>query len=319
MTTTLRSHWGGCPPSLGFLASLLLVVAPPSPAAAQESPTRAPDPRVVHRCMDVEAGPWSPAPRNDGGPEVPTRPPDESADSVLYALPPRMVFTADGPPPRGDGFVIEIPADALPTPHPYRTWRREGDALLVSFSTGFAGVHGRLLPADGGWAGTVSNSSDVAGRLRYRRDVRFRVVECASPPPVPASADRPLLRRVELAGGASLALGEPIPSGLRSRPQGASGLHVDEPVAGTLAGAEAVTVRLARGGVVAEIRLRYPEPFDVEALWSRLEAEYGPGERGDGRFPGRMWTNRTTTVLGTPSHGERLQARLLLIDPRHPR
>lgn len=268
-------------------------------------------------CLDVALGPWAPVSDPSGYPTRPVPSPDVVPDSMVYAFPPRIRLTDEPVGSRWPGHLVEVPAGSLPTLHAWRSWLVADGTLTLVLSTGFSGVQVVAVPEGNGWRGTLETRSDVAGLLRYRRPVLLREADCDSPPPVPASADRVLLRSVELASGAVLRLGAPVPEGLTTEPRHAGVLRVVATTTGLLAGADTILIEGDGAHRVSMIQMVLSGDADIDALIQTLEARIGPGEPGRGN--GMSWQNRTTSVYVTAGTSMFPHHRVILIDPRYRR
>jgi hypothetical protein len=260
------------------------------------------------RCYDVEVGAWSPIDEALVGPELRVSPPSDTATSTTHAIPPRLRLdrlSQEVPALREGWSELTIPEESQQTRHRFRQWRETGDTLHFILSTGFAGIDARLLREGSDWRGSARTSSDQIGILLHERPILLRAVSCARPPPIPASADPPLPRRVELADGNVIELGVSVPDGLATLPRPSGALTIAAEVIGRFAGADTLVAMVGPRGTVALIELRYPRSFDLDALLARLEAEYGARR-----------TNRTTEIFALPSVRTSLP-RLRLTDPRH--
>lgn len=253
-------------------------------------------------CYEVSTGAWTvvDSTRVDDGPAAP---PDRRGDSLSYVFPVRVRLDSAAHEGTPGGRVMTVPDEVLQVPHRYHWWRVSGDTLQLVLSTGYAGLMTRLLPDDTAWAGSAVTWSDGGGRPLFSRSVRLDPASCSSPAPVPASADRPLPRQIELATGALLAVGRSVPSGTRTSDGLYGNLLVEEATAGAWAGADSVFVRLSPDSLVRRIDVRYPPDHDLQALATMLEGEFGPARRSESRFllnePRRSWrwSNRTTDVV----------------------
>lgn len=264
-------------------------------------------------CFDVTVGRWAPI----QGSHVVSQlerpgPPNSRPDSVSYMIPSRIQLTRRPAVRAGDDmYRIEVPETTLPTPHAFQSWRLRSDTLVLGFSTGFTGTESRLARDGAGWSGSMETFTDVHGVLRYRSTVRLEPIDCSAAPTVPASSDPPVLRRIELATGGSLALGEPVPEGVRLNPRRTGAWTAAVEAAGILAGHDTVVVRLDVERVVHHIELRYPRGYDLTPLADSLTDSYPAGQ---GTRTGISWTNRTTRMwidlTGRP--------RLVILDPRYP-
>lgn len=117
-------------------------------------------------------------------------------------------------------------------------------------------------------------------------------------------------QQLELVGGESLELGEPLPDGVLTEPRSSRWLTALAEPAGPFAGGDTVLVEVGwRSGRVANIEVRFPPDFDVSNLVATLEEAFGPGAEAIGT----AWRNRTTRVWVSPG-GALPRARLT--DPR---
>ena len=263
-------------------------------------------------CYDLVGGGWSQV-RAAELAGVPTSAPDVSSDSLMFALPvrvrleERLTSSSDLSALR----VMSIPPEALQVPHHFLAWRTAADTLVLVTSTGNGGTMTHLLPSQGGWSGTATTLEHTEARPIFRRPVQASRVNCESPPPFPASDGLQLPRTVELASGALLSLGEPLPGAPTPVARSAMGILVADEPAGVWAGAEAAWVNLGRDSLIWAIRLRYPAGTRLGVMLDTLAAQYDLGARPtDGA--GGYWTNRTTT-FSVPSNDP---PRVHLEDPR---
>lgn len=250
---------------------------------------------------------------------VPALPPDASADSAVYAVPPRIELSdepAGFPRPDGRHWTAEAPEGSLPTGHRFQLWSVQGDELRLVYSTGYAGLTGIFTPRDPtSWKGALRTFSDEEGTQRYQRDASLFRVSCDSPPPYPASVLADLPRSVELSGGARLTLGEPPPRGIATRRRPSGALGVDATTAGVFAGSDSVAFALEpRGSRVAVLQVIFPPPARADGLISRLAATLGAPDPNTS-VPGGWWHSRVTelSVIPRPEGG----FRVLLLDPRY--
>lgn len=269
-------------------------------------------------CLDAEVGPWYPVEETRGRPDLQAPPPDTYGDSLIYSVPPRMRLTGHQASRPRSAYVVEIPDNSLQTPHSHRTWRVNGDSLVLSFSTGMAGVTVRSVRVDQGWTGTLRTGSDVSGMLRYAREIQLIPTDCESPPPTHASEDSRLPRGVELETGERLQLAILLPSTVRTQERRSGALTVLAQPIGRFVAADSLIVRVNSAGVVTQIELRYPYTFGVDDLIRSFETEFGGGERHP-RLTGVSWYNRSTTVHVYPASVEGRRHRVMMIDPRQRR
>lgn len=247
-------------------------------------------------CFDVSLGSWSPIEGSHTVPDAPLPgPPDTSPDSTSLTLPSRIELSAAPSVRPMEGLTrVLVPSNTLPTPHAFQSWTFRADTLIVAFSTGFTGTRSRLTELGLSWSGVTETFSDQHGYLRYRRPIRLDPVSCDAAPRQPASLDPPLLRRVDLASGQTLALHEPLPPGVDLHPRRTGAWTADVAVSGFLAGHDTVVVRLDDGRVVHHIELRYPEGFDIGPIAERLRGAFPSAEPYRSSL---RWLNRTTSVI----------------------
>lgn len=259
--------------------------APPVPVVAQLAGT----------CLDVvEMGPWVPVESTRAGENFRGGPPAEDNYNKAFPVRIRIVDDTMG---TGEWSRFEIPEDAQQTPHSRRGWSFSEDTLRLYLSDGFHGVRAHLLRNGDGWAGTLRTHSDDGRTRLYERDLALGPVSCDSPPPISADEDPPLLRTLELVGGESLELGEPLPESVLTEPRPSRWLTILAEPAGRFAGGDTVLVEVGwRSGRVANIEVRFPPDFDVSSLAATLEADFGPGTGAIGT----AWRNRTTRVWVSP-------------------
>ena len=268
--------------------------------------------QVAAGCFDVSLGEWSPIDSTHVVDLPRPSPPDQSGDSVSYLIPPRLRLHDDRTARRSaEAFLVSVPPNALQVPHPFLSWTGASDSLRIALSTGYSGTISTLYPTTDGWTGSARTFSDVRGVLRYERPMTLHRVACESEPPVPASADRPLPRSVELREHETLALGQPLPSGAVAQPRRSGAKTLEVEVAGIWAGADTVVVRIDEKGVVFHIEMRYPDGFDLSPLMQALLHEFGAG-RTLREASSTRWRNRTTIMFADPR-----RPRILIRDPRY--
>lgn len=265
--------------------------------------------------LDVASlGPWYPVESTSPPPALRVPPPRD--DWYVDAFPARVQLSEA----RRDStwFTLVIPENAQQTPHSHRLWRRRGDSLIVTLSTGLSGVTARLLRSEGRWSGTLRNFTDRLGTLLYERRIDLVTRDCDSPPPIRADEDPPLPRAVSLANGEQIELGSLLPESVATeprRPEDLENLTVLSPRAvGQFAGADSVMVLLGHTSHrISRIELQFPREFDSAELFARLVDELGPVRVGSTG----SWSNRTTFVLTSPPSGSRSgRPRIILVDPR---
>ena len=230
----------------------------------------------VAACYDAEVGPWTPVP-GEINQELP--PPDTTADSLLYAFPPRIEIEENG--------TLRVPEGALRTAHDRLSWRspRE-DSLIVHLGwKAYAGVNTQLLIDDEGWWGESRTWAHTPGQRRYSQPIRLRRVDCASVPPVRADEDRWVPLELELRSGMKILVG-----GRSHLEDGRHELDLIELGArGDYAGASLAQLWVESGRVV-----RARMHFEEAALSSAVARIFDSEDRSE---IGLMRSNRSGTVL----------------------
>ena len=256
-------------------------------------------------CYDVStAGEWRLVESGLGSPYSERASEILAGDSVFYGMPPRIRLAA----PRADApraWEIVVPEGALPTRHRFMSYGVRNDTLALWFSTGYAGVTADLGVTDGaGWTGRTRTWDDYTG-LQWSRRIDLAPVPCDSPPPVPSSVMRPVPRAVQLVGGATLALGEPLPESLETSPRRLGSLTVMGRTEGLFGTTDSIAVAIDEArGRIGRIQLIYLDPDMSSVVEARLSEAFGP-PTGDG---GIEWRNRVTRVW--LSRGARLTVNL---------
>ena len=265
-------------------------------------------------CYDISVGPWAPIDSTHTAPLPRPPAPDVSADSMFYSLPSRVQLDMAAPYPGApvEAHLLRVPSDALQVPHSLLMWQTHGDSLVLSISTGFAGTVSRVSRTGLNWVGWARTFSDVGGLLRYRRPIRLDRVDCDTPPPIPASADPPLLRGFEFEGIGLLQLGDSLPTTVNVVPRRSGAVTLLVEAKGLWAGADTVVARLSPSGHLQHIELRYPEGRDLTAAAQAVQERYGPGQ-APLDSSGFYWRNRTTELFVTPKGG---RPRVMVLDPR---
>lgn len=269
--------------ALPLLAAALL----PWGARAQAPPADAP------ACYDVRLGAWD-------------APPDVVIDSLVHAVPPRVVLRRapdrDLPgPSRAEVLDLAVSPGGLPTPHVWSTWRSHTpDSATLTWSTGYAGVAARVAWTQAGFTGVARATTHVVGPPVYTAPIRGGGVPCDAPLRWRESDQRPLLRGLPLVGGGRVELWARPDTAAWSRTDRGS-FVIPHSLAGAFAGAESVTV--VPGGpdrVVARIQVRYAGRDDYGRLLEHLIPVLGPPgytrTMEGGRVEHAVWENRTETV-----------------------
>ena len=251
------------------IAPQLALVLATTPLSIQERPAE------LTGCYDITVGDWI------VDEDQPPRPlPNETGDSALFEIPPRIEFA--GTFRSYDGRLtsrtrIVVPEGALPSVHRYMSGELVGDKLSIHFSTVFTGVGGSLVPSGNGWAGTVFAHTDTSGR-RNSRPVELTAVSCDSPPPVSIDAMPPLPRSVELEGGAVITLGKPVPSTLEMVPGRLRFFRVVGRTAGLFGTTDSISVVVGWDQEVVYISLNYPAD-QHQKLAQRIADSFGSHRR----------------------------------------
>lgn len=249
-------------------------------------------------CYDVStAGEWRLVESSRGSPYSERASEILAGDSAFYEMPPRLRLAgalADAP----SAWEIVVPEGALPTRHSFMSYGVRNDTLALWFSTGYAGVIADLGVADEtGWTGRARTWDDYTG-LQWSRRIDLAPAPCDSPPPVPSSAMRPVPRAVRLVGGATIALGEPLPESLETSPRRPGSLTVTGRTAGLFATTDSIAVGIDEArGRIGRVQLIYLDPDMSSVIEARLTEAFGPPTRGGGMDPARIeWRNRVAQV-----------------------
>ena len=171
------------------------------------------------------------------------------------------------------------------------------DTLTLSFSTGYSGVVARLEVTDeAGWTGLVRTFDDYTG-LRWSRRIDLTPVPCDSPPPIASSVMRPVPRAVQLVGGATIALGEPVPESLETLPRRSGALTIIGRTEGLFETTDSIAIRLDEArGRIGRIQLIYLDADMSSEIEARLTEAFGPPTRGAFDPAEIEWRNRVTRV-----------------------
>lgn len=257
-------------------------------------------------CYDVAEGEWTEEPGDRFRADMATVrmepiPSSQGLDSAFYQVPPRLRLAA---PPDDTTYLnnvgpIIVPADAIPTPHYHMTHRVRNDTLRLFFSTGFHGVMAQLVQLGGGaWAGMANTHSDNLGERAWIRPIELAPVACDSPPPVPSSVMRSVPGAVRLVGGATIALGEPLPESLETMPRRSGALTVIGRTEGLFGTTDSIAVGIDPDrGRVGRIQLIYLDPDMSSVVEARISEAHGPPARsGETEWALLEWRNRVARV-----------------------
>ena len=165
-------------------------------------------------------------------------------------------------------------------------------------STGYAGVIADLgFTDETEWTGLARTWDDYTG-LQWSRRIDLDAVPCDSPPPVPSSVMRTLPRAVQLVGGATIALGEPLPESLETSPRRPGSLTVIGRTEGLFGTTDSIAVAIDQArGRIGRIQLIYLDPDMSSVIEARLTDAFGPPTGGGGMDPaGIEWRNRVARV-----------------------
>ena len=249
-------------------------------------------------CYDVNAsGEWRLDASNPDSPYSERAAEVLAGDSVFYVMPPRIRLAgplADA----GGAWEIVVPEGAMPTRHRFMRYGVQDDTLMLSFSTGYSGAVARLgATEEVAWMGHVRTFDDYTG-LRWSRRIDLASVPCDAPPPVPSSVIRPVPRTVQLVGGATIALGEPLPESLETSRRRSGALTVIGRTEGLFATTDSIAVAVGEApGRIGRIQLIYLDPDMSSVIEARLTEAFGPPTRGGGMDPaGIEWRNRVSRV-----------------------
>lgn len=221
-------------------------------------------------------------------------------DSAYSQIPPRIRL---GGPLADTTFFgraaqIIVPEGALPTPHAFMFWGVEGNSLRLSFSTGFHGVRARLEPDGGGnWAGASTTFSDNLPYRTWTRRVGLTAADCDAPPPVSSSVIRSVPGAVQLVGGATITLGEPLPESLGTLPRRSGALTVIGRTEGLFGTTDSIAVAMdgARSRI-ARIQLIYVDAEMSSVIVPRLADAFGSPGSSALDPTGVEWRNRIRRV-----------------------
>ena len=256
----------------------------------------------AENCVDLHLGAWSF---------------EFEPDSLLYAVPPRVVFGQPGGSAAGgpdEMRPLGVPEGGLPSPHELRGWRYvPPDSIRMHWTNGWAGVAatGRLV--DDGFVGTARLVTDVIGRAKPEATLVGRVVPCDSPLEYRLSDQRQLLRGFGTVGETGIELGDPIGRTVSLSSKGHDRYQVREALAPPFDGSVDSLVDVSGSGHVSSITLSYAGAEEFERLRDALVQLQGPPTSTEGEAEGRLsWANRTTWVSlrrleGEPGEGVRVR------------
>lgn len=289
----MASRMGRWPLLVGLVLALL-----PAAAGAQESSA----PERWTGCWNVEWGEW--------------RPPLPEHVTLAYLPAPRIELTSDSASmPLGGAYEQRPASGSLPTPHSATTWQPMAeDSLRLYWSDGHIGTVGRFAGQGDTLRGELATFTDVVPHQKQRADAKLVRVSCSAPPEVPASAQRPVVRSVPLAGGDTISLGEPLPEGRIERFNVTAYLIEGTPT-GLFDGARDVRVRVTRNGRAADIRVSYEPEASLDSLVALFSDSLGSptGRTSRGGETNLRWESRTTSFRLRRAGAELLA---YLADPR---
>ncbi len=252
-------------------------------------------------CYDVAEGDWAEERSGSRFQPIMSAPSSLGLDSAFYQVPPRLRLARphDDTTYLGNVGQIIVPAGAIPTPQLYMSHFVRNDTLRLVFSTGFHGVMAPLVPHGGGaWAGKANTHSDNLGERTWIRPIELTPVACASQPPVPSSVMRSVPRAVQLVGGATIALGEPLPESLETMPRRSGALTVVGRTEGLFGTTDSIAVAIdPYRGCIGRIQLIYLDTDMSSVVEGRISETWGPATRsGEAESASRQWRNRVTRV-----------------------
>lgn len=259
-------------------------------------------------CYDLEMGPWNAT---------------ESArsDSLWWTPPPRVEFTSREP-RMARGYALQPAPNSLPTPHPRTAWTLTDSGFVrVHWGNGLTGMSGELEVSGDSLHGRLHRYYDVIPSPDYDASLTAVRVDCDAPPEFPFESQRFLIRTIELAGGFTISLGEPV----RPRDEilgdfNTTAYFVERPSVGLLGGSRDVRVRVSEGDTAVSVRLTFASDEFAE-LKRRIVGAIGPPNGPDSPdLPGDRlrWSNRMTLMWlhrRSTSSGDD-QVELTITDPR---
>jgi hypothetical protein len=181
------------------------------------------------------------------------------------------------------GYQLGEPPGALSSIHEFAFWRTQasGDTLLLSWSTGTAGLSARLGIAQGRWNDTLrgyaKTFTDVDAAPRYTADITAAPVSCDRSLPPGHHTRQPVPDGVALANGDSLRLGAPLSDVSGIEPvENRRMKHLRRPLGAPFTGVSDIELLPDRNGDMVIIRFQLPASADFAALVDTLTAMHGP-------------------------------------------
>ena len=269
------------------IAGLLVVLA----ACQPRGPKLLSVPDVIG-CYDLHVADWNPA--RPGG--------FDSLRLVTFLPPPRVEFLSepfDTAAPNRIRFLIRPTPGSRPSPHWLSVWSLQGDSIEAGWSTGLEGVILTLGREGHELRGHASPFTDANRRPRPVSEVAATPVACDAPPEYPSTKSQLVARRVELASGHALVLGQPLSTAIRrDEAENSTRFIVRERPVGPLSGADRVSVGLSHAGLIREIELLFPPGIDTDSLADAVEQGLiRPAARRSARGDEtRRWADWTTLL-----------------------
>lgn len=267
-------------------------------------------------CYDVRLKPWDP--------------PIIGPDSLLYAVPPRILLDStasflNDPSASADQLVrrLSTPAGSLPTPQPHIGWVQQApDSLQLFWSDGFVGVVALVEQTATGFVGIAREIYDADQQQLLTTSISGDRVDCNAPVVYRLNDQRPLVRSLPLMGGDSLVLGA-SPWNQEGWFESSGGSYEGTPTLSTPFNDPVLArVRTSREtGAIRQMELTYRSETEFERIRDRLLELNGPPTDPAGWSRtgprGLRWENRTTSIyLLWRSDRTPQEVLLVLEDPR---
>lgn len=241
-------------------------------------------------CYDVHLGDWSPGPL--------------PSDSVHY-LPPTRIRLSEEPGrglgERPRGYMLDTAPDAMPSIHKYSWWQSTGDSIVLTWSTGFAGISIRVAGEDT-LQGTGQRFVDVVPATQFSVTVRLTPINCEAPVPEERRKSHRFSPVVSFAGGLSLVLDSVPAPGLETERVSDNSLLVHADPLAPYDKADRVEMWLRPDGTVRVIRLQYPADVPWTAVVSALRDQFGAPTSEHPRPRLTMWASRLMVISVSESN-----------------
>ncbi len=226
--------------------------------------------------------------------------------------------------PFSESRSLTVAPNALPSVHGLTGWRLEGNTVVVSWSTGYAGLRARLLPADGLWIGEAESFWDFP-RERQRRRLTLSPVACDAPLTITESDQKFVPRSLRLSNGTELTLLDPYnPNERWERRPGKRSRWIYRESIDRVGPTEEIRISPDRQDRLQVIVARLHSDTDFVALVERLAAWLGPPSGtathswAEVESESVGWRNRTTSLSLMRSRriGEEWHVTVLLSERR---